>query len=624
MRHLFSLVSIIVLSCSNPPEDPSSDITTLYNLGARYQLSDPDSINYYHQQIEERNKNGNPVHQAMAYLLKGKYLNRLDSYQESIKAYQQVLNLTLPSSADSLRGKAFSGIGNEYKLLSNYPTAIEYYQKALTIFEQMKWNEGIAGVNSNIAQVFQLKQDIPNAKKHLQLALQALDSQKKSLAYLNTYHTLANVYGMNGELDSAMAIDEHGIIIAKQVGIEPMQSPFLNNKANCFMYSNRFDSARVYFMEALAIDSAHGNTKQIADSYLDLGTLALMQQDLKTAEGNFLHAIELAKKINHRQVEIAAWENMKEMHRRNGEFKLALDAQQNLISVKDSVTNEKTESKIAELQTLYETEKKQQQLAMQTVELSKQKMINIMIIGLIASLVLAGIAFYRRYKTKKDNELKSAIYSQQQQATIQILTAEEKERQRIATDLHDGIGQTMTAAWLNLQALSKRINGSDAEESSLVEKTTGLVGESCAEIRQVSHNMMPNALSRRGLVNALRQFTGQLDNKIISVSLQADDMKLAIDQTTEIILYRVIQECVNNVVKHSGATELDLSLTHDEEGIDILIEDNGNGFDIRDPELMKGIGIQNVRSRIQYLNGTVEWDNTGDGTVVAIHIPNKK
>ena len=135
--------------------------------------------------------------------------------------------------------------------------------------------------------------------------------------------------------------------------------------------------------------------------------------------------------------------------------------------------------------------------------------------------------------------------------------------------------------------------------------------------------ILPNALLKKGLVNAIKEFTQQIDRSILSINLQAEGLDKPLDSITETILYRVIQECVNNSIKHAAAKELDISINNSSYGIDVLIEDNGKGFNSR---IINnggdGLGLQNIRSRISFLKGTVQWDSSpGNGTVVAIHLP---
>ena len=154
------------------------------------------------------------------------------------------------------------------------------------------------------------------------------------------------------------------------------------------------------------------------------------------------------------------------------------------------------------------------------------------------------------------------------------------------------------------------------------EKVIGMMDESCKEVRSVSHQMMPNALLKSGLASAIKEFIDKLDSRVLKVNLHTEGLNERLDSNVETVLYRVIQECVNNVIKHAGANTLHISLIKDEDGIAATIEDNGKGFDMKDKLKFEGIGLKNIASRIGYLKGTVDFDSKpGSGTLVAIHVP---
>jgi signal transduction histidine kinase len=133
--------------------------------------------------------------------------------------------------------------------------------------------------------------------------------------------------------------------------------------------------------------------------------------------------------------------------------------------------------------------------------------------------------------------------------------------------------------------------------------------------------MMPNALLKNNLGVAIRDFTDKMDKKSLEVHLYTEGLDQRLDSNAEPILYRVIQECVNNVIKHAGATTLDISIIRDKDGISATIEDNGKGFDITDKTKFEGIGLKNIFTRIEFLKGTVEFDSApGRGTAVSLHI----
>ena len=219
--------------------------------------------------------------------------------------------------------------------------------------------------------------------------------------------------------------------------------------------------------------------------------------------------------------------------------------------------------------------------------------------------------------------MKTQLMKQQEAAVKAVMEAEENERQRIAKDLHDGIGQMMSAAKMNLSAIESEINFSNPEQKKSFSKIINLLDESCKEVRTVSHIMIPNALLKNNLGIAIHDFADKISSKNLKVHVSTEGLDERIDSNIETVLYRVIQECVNNVIKHSDATTLDISLIRDKDGISGTIEDNGKGFDMTDNDQSDGIGLKNIFSRIEYLKGTVDFDSApGRGTVVALNVPN--
>ena len=241
-------------------------------------------------------------------------------------------------------------------------------------------------------------------------------------------------------------------------------------------------------------------------------------------------------------------------------------------------------------------------------------------------LLLLGIGLlysaYHRRKLRYENKLQETMIHEQNKATKAIIEAEENERQRIATDLHDGVGQTMTAAKMNLESLKGKINFASENDVQTFSNAMNLVVDSVGEVRSISHNMMPNSLLKNGLGKAVRNFLDNLNQQKLKVQLFTDGLNKPLESNTEIFLYRIIQECVNNVLKHANASELNISILVDELMVDVTIEDNGRGFNPSQLSEKAGIGISNIQKRVQFLKGEIHWDSqVGQGTTVVINIP---
>lgn len=290
--------------------------------------------------------------------------------------------------------------------------------------------------------------------------------------------------------------------------------------------------------------------------------------------------------------------------------------------VETQVPQQDYEHKLIELTNKYESIKQEQQIQQQRNRIRFQ---NFLIIGISGLVLLAALLFYSQYRRgrlRQESRLTSELLKQQELAVRAVIEAEENERQRIARDLHDGIGQMMSAAKMNLSALQSQMQFSTEEQKQSLEKAIGLVDDSCKEIRTVSHIMMPNALLKNNLASAIRDFVNKLSNKNITATVYAEGLDQRLDANVETVLYRVVQECVQNAIRHSGATRLDISLVRDKDGISGTIEDNGKGFDVSLLHHAGGIGLKNIISRIDYLKGTVDFDSSpGRGTVVSLHIP---
>ena len=180
----------------------------------------------------------------------------------------------------------------------------------------------------------------------------------------------------------------------------------------------------------------------------------------------------------------------------------------------------------------------------------------------------------------------------------------------------------MSVAKMNLSAYEHKASFSTAEEKADFERLIQLIDESCTEVRAVSHNMMPNALLKKSLGAAVREFISKLDSRRLAAHLYTEGLDERMDTNTEVVLYRVIQECVNNVIKHSDATTLDISIAKEKEQIAVTVEDNGKGFELSSKQASESMGLKNIRTRIQYLKGTVDFDTApGKGTMVAIYVP---
>jgi len=516
--------------------------------------------------------------------------------------------------------KHYKGVANYFK--GKYDVAAKLYYEAISILEYTKEKKKLALVYNELAKLYRKTRDLDHSLQHYTRAIALFRSinDKPGVAmilnesgvvfeYKQDYEEAIRRYTASLKIDEALK-DSVGIAYA------------LSNIAGVYLIQKKFDAAESTLVKTLAIRKRLKDNFAIALSYSDLGAVY-------SAKGNFTKATAvldssnmIAAAMGYPELQTNNYNELSSVAQKQGNFQAAFEYLQKRTALRDSIFSTEKTKQVEELNARYETIKKEQKIDQQHHRLRLQ---NFLFVGIAGLILLAGLLIhsqYKRYRLIQDAKLKTEMLKQQELATKAVIEAEENERQRIAKDLHDGVGQMMSAAKMNLSAFESEINFRNNEQRISYDKIIKLVDDGCKEVRHVSHNMMPNALLKNNLADAVRDFVDKLDNKKMKVHLYAEGLEQRLDANTEIVLYRVIQECVNNVIKHADASTLDISIIRDKDGISAMVEDNGRGFDSTDQHQFEGIGLKNISTRIEYLKGKVDFDSApGRGTVVALHVP---
>lgn len=265
---------------------------------------------------------------------------------------------------------------------------------------------------------------------------------------------------------------------------------------------------------------------------------------------------------------------------------------------KDSIFNSEKAEALAKYETLYETEKKESQIREQYLIIQNEKQLRRLYAFIAASVLLLAlvlIVLYRNYNKQKTQRL---LQEQQDKSMQEIFNAEQNERIRIARDLHDSIGQKLSVARMLLPRDS---------HSTELQKIRTYLDETAQEVRSISHNLIPEILNF-GLVKAIEELCDQInatDKIIVEYTPRDEPNTLKLDKRTELSLYRIIQEILNNIIKHSQTNKLSLDLKSLPGMIQIDIEDKGVGFDTIAISQSKGIGWRNIFARIKLINGSI-------------------
>ncbi|RYD55756.1 MAG: tetratricopeptide repeat protein [Sphingobacteriales bacterium] len=557
---------------------------------------------------------------------------------------------------------AGDNIGTSYTLnnigilnqnMSRYDEALKYHKRSVDIKQRINDRAGLAQSYVNVGNIYKILGDNANAETYYEDALVLANAIGNKEYISNIQNNLGELYIRKKDYDKAISIVSASYKIREEIGDTKGVVSCLNNLAMLYIDMSRYDTARAVLKTAEQIAERGVNTRP------ELMFIYQTYARLYEATGNATHALDFYKRhisvkdtlytdeVGSKFAELETRYKTLQKDQQIQRQYLALEQNRFAISQQklqlseaglEIAENELEIKKQKETILQQQLDSARKEMAIQALhkqnqvkelELRNQKLAinrrNILLMAIVAVSGLGALltrSYYRRYRLMQNARLQAVVMQQQELATRAVLDAEENERKRIAGDLHDTVGQMMSAAKINLSMLESDLVFDKEEQRVAYHKVLALVDESCREVRTVSHNIMPNALLKSGLANGVRDFINRIDDRFIKIDLFIDGLHERIDPNVEAVLYRVVQECVNNVIKHSGANKLDISIIKDEESISATLEDNGKGFDTTDTTKFEGIGLKNIITRIKFLKGSVEWNSApGRGTLVAIYVP---
>jgi len=521
------------------------------------------------------------------------------------------LNLAIKLHDKNATGLMLRSIGAIYYLKGNYDSTAHYYNKAAEVLGSINRQDVLADDYTRLAQVYAKQKNYDKAINLYNVAANLAPKTGTRQTLMFALSQLGQLYEARQNYREALNYYRQSFDIADSLDFvkkakENTSEAYSHNFMGDVMGSmNQKNSQPQDILKVIETKKALNDTLALTINYFNLGQLYKSKRMYPQALDALQNCLQHATQINYTDMQNSAVNEIADLYGQMGDYK------QSLIYLKKHATlraakNSKT---IDELQTRYEITQREDQLLKQQFEITKRNYWMIGIVVFVLLMLLIVFVFYKQAQLKQRNAAMQAI-----------IETEESERRRIAQDLHDSVSQTMSAAKINLTVIGGELPFVNDDQRKRFEKAINLVDYGFREVRTISHNMMPWALHKTGLAQVIKQFIENIESNTIAINFYSKGFDAPFDDTIEIILYRVLQESVNNVMKHANASRLDISLIKDEANISLTIEDNGRGFDAANPEA--GMGLNNLRSRINFLKGKVELDSqAGRGTLVSVYVP---
>lgn len=551
-------------------------------------------------------------------------LNLQGKFEEGLKLNRESLEIAKRMNHRVNIGKSLNNIAASYTYMGNFTEAIKYYQQSASEFDRLGMKEFLPRLYISIGTAFEHANLFNKSLVYKQKALQLSRPMKDSLQLADVLTNIGGCYFNLKRYKESLAHFKEGLVVAEKIHSDIFVTQAYAGLCRTNRLLKNLDEAWVYGKKGLDLARKTGNVFLELDCLRALMFLAEDSNKPDLSAQYTKEALTIAEANDMTDHLVELYEDYATDLARQNNYKAAYDYLMKYVILNDSIQGIDVQKQLQELDTKYLTAQKEKQIV--TLEKEKQTR-NTLIYGLIVGLVgLMAIAVlvYRNIAFRKRVAEQEVLQLQQEKqlvATNSILKGQEEERTRVARDLHDGLGGLLSGIKLTLNSVKGNVILPEESARTFTRALTQLDG-AISEMRRVAHSMMPETLVRFGLIDALSDFCeGISESGKLKVTMQSFGFENRLDSQVEVVLYRVVQELLNNVLKYADASEAQVQLTWVENNVSVTVEDNGKGFDVKNLEQNKGAGLRNVQARVDYLNGTLDIQSKpGEGTSVLIEI----
>ena len=575
------------------------------------------------------------------------------------KAKTATLKALAVNEAIGNKKDAANNLGNMgilFTIENNYPEALTYLFRTLKIFEELDDKAGIATQYGTIGTLYEEQNMLDKALGYDTMALRLYRELDNRNAVAVLLGNIGNIYSELHNPNMALHFEQEALQMFEAMNNDDGIARNLSNIGLIYAAQKKYEAALSNYFRALAISEKLGDLYMMGTGNGNIATLyfALVQDTvskiptsakipagtnarLALAVGYAKKAVPYLEQSNSIKALAEAYKLLSDAQFMAKDYKSAVENYRRYTAFSDSVFSIEKNKKIHNLEQQREIDLRESKIKILTQEsklkglsADKEKLKNKLLIGGIALVMITGLSgvmyFVRKQRSEKliaNEKINTLLKDQELQSVSNMLEVQEEERKRIAADLHDRLGSMLSTVKLHFNTVEQQIDTLREQNKDQYQKATTLLDEACDEVRKIAHNLVSGELVKFGLVSALNQLKDTIEETgKLSIKVFAFGMEERLASNTEISLYRIVQELLNNILKHAKASEMTIQLNKVENNLNIVVEDNGAGYDVNAALAKDGMGLRNMQTRVKKLNGTIEFDSMkGRGSTTIIDLP---
>ncbi len=550
-------------------------------------------------------------------------------YFSALEFYSKALDIFNDYNVKSSASATLNNIGNVYFTIGDLPKALDFHLRSLKLTEENGTKEDLSSSYGNVGDIFSAMKNFSEADKYFQKSIDFAKSGNDLFEVGSSNEKFGLSCYNQGKIKESIFYFKTALKYFRSLDILPRIVCEIAFISGAYVEIGKCDSA-LYFLTSVADEAEKLEKDNIKVNYLNCaaGIYDCLNQPDK-AIAFLKKSIEVGRISGNKLALQNSYFQVAETYKKMKQYQFAMEYYQLYFDLQDTLFRETTQKQIAEMEAKYQNEKKQKEISLlqkdseiNQLALAKRKnQIVSLSIG-IGLILILGFVFYQWKQLRIKQKFNDEMVHQQELRLKAIIQTQEEERNRIAKDLHDGVGQLLGGLKLSWQNLPE---GSSIQNPELKERITSsskILDEAANEVRSISHQMMPQTLINSGLVAALSDMLGKSFNHSgIKYQFSPLNISARFKPDIELCLYRIAQELVNNILKHSGATEATILLSQNENLLILAVEDNGKGFNFEEQK-GKGLGMMNIITRAKSINATADFEaGHNGGTIATLKVP---
>ncbi len=560
-------------------------------------------------------------YEGIQHRLAGEFHDAKDRLSEAMAVFDRHNNLK-------------GSIGALYNLalvngsLGNFEVSLDHLHRYYALNEELGDTLQMADALNSMASVHRQTGNYEKALSRYQESLDLLSGSDHLWNITNALSNLGNLHLETGQTLDAEPYIRQSISNSRLLDDKWGLSFDLFNLGRLLVKNEKKDSALIVLNESLELRKDLGLKAEVAETLIEIGRVNTELNNFVAAQKAFLVADSFVKETGSIEPKIAIEHAKYSMFVRQNDFKSAIDHLDRYWTLRDSAKALERSKSIDALELKFESEKKDRELASKEFELLKsrtaverQSQVLIGLTGGAIAFTIIALVVILNLRTRKrltQEKLSNLTQKRNFEDLKALMAGEEKERARIARELHDGIGAELATVRMRFD----RLQAHQVVESNRNEYNQALkqMADVSSELHRIAQNLMPELLIKFGLSTAISEFVSGVNAvSDLKIKLVIIGLNERLSPEFELAIYRIIQELISNVLKHSKATEVIVQISQRENALSITVEDNGKGFDTSNADQRFGLGLDNLSQRVRLYNGKLNIEsNPQSGTSVFI------